>query len=94
MDISATAKQRSENKRARGDNAATSGFACGSSASRKKNPLSTSLRSATHATDSTCNGWIANSAATSAGRQTAPVNRRRSKYSSSVLATCSAMFVR
>ena len=42
------------------------------SVSRKKNVLSTSLRSATQATDSTCSGWSANSAATKALGQNAP----------------------
>ncbi len=36
--------------------------------------LSTSLRSATQATDSTCRGWTANRAATRKLRQTAPVS--------------------
>jgi hypothetical protein len=39
----------------------------------QKNPARRSLRSATHATDSTRSGWIANNAATSALRQSAPV---------------------
>ena len=39
------------------------------SVSMKNSPLNTSLRSATHATDSTRNGWIANTAATNALRQ-------------------------
>ena len=38
----------------------------------KKNPLNTSLRSATQATDSTRSGWMANTAATKALRQNAP----------------------
>ena len=55
-----------------------------------KNVLKTSLRSATHATDSTCSGCKANSAATTAGRHCAPVRRRSSRNSSSVLATCNS----
>jgi hypothetical protein len=56
------------------------------SASRPKQPLSTSLRSATHATDSTCNGCNANNAATIALRQSAPVIPRSSRSSSTELA--------
>ena len=41
--------------------------------SSPKNALKTSLRSATHATDSTCNGCKANSAATNALRHVAAV---------------------
>jgi len=51
------------------------------SVSRKKQPLNTSLRSETQATDSTRNGCQANNAATTALRQNAPViafNNRRS----------------
>ena len=36
------------------------------SVSMKNNPLRTSFRSVTQATDSTCNGWIANNAAVNA----------------------------
>ncbi len=39
----------------------------------KKSPLRTSLRSATHATDSTRKGWIAKTAATKALRHKKPV---------------------
>ena len=41
----------------------------------KKNALSTSLRSAIHATDSTCNGCTAKTADTKALRHNAPVMR-------------------
>ena len=49
------------------------------SVSTKKRPLSTSLRSATHATDSTCSGWTAKTAATKALRQSVPVISQREK---------------
>ena len=49
--------------------------------SMKNNPLSTSLRSATQATDSTRNGWMAKTAATNALRQRAPVIWRRTRKS-------------
>src|SRR5580658_7035759 len=52
--------------------------------------LKTSLRSATHATDSTCNGCKAKSAATAALRQTAPVMRLNRLKSRTVLAACSS----
>ena len=58
-----------------------------SSVSSQKNVLSTSFRSDTQATDSTCSGWIANSAATTALRPTVPVMRRSAMNSSSVFAT-------
>src|SRR5580658_1867514 len=60
---------------------------------KKKNALNTSLRSATHATDSTCKGCHPKSAATAAGRQTAPVMRRKSQKSNTVLAACSSALV-
>src|SRR5664280_184000 len=60
----------------------------------QKNMLRTSLRSDTHATDSTCNGCNANNAATHALRQCAPVNRRNSRNNSTVLAACRSTFVR
>ena len=60
----------------------------------KKNVLSTSLRSATQATDSTWRGWTANRAATKALRQTAPVMRRSRKKSRSVLARWNSRLVR
>ncbi len=43
--------------------------------------LKTSFRSATHATDSTCNGCQAKIAATQALRQSVPVRRRSKKKS-------------
>ena len=52
----------------------------------RKNVLSTSLRSETHATDSTCNGCNAKSAATTALRHMAPVANLRIEKSSSVFA--------
>ena len=45
----------------------------------KNSPLSTSFRSATQATDSTRNGWMANTAATKALGQRSPVIRRRTR---------------
>ena len=56
--------------------------------------LSTSFRSAIQATDSTCSGWTADSAATNAGRQTAPVIRTRSRKSSRTFTACSRRLVR
>src|SRR6266404_3248732 len=50
-------------------------------ASSSKKVLNTSLRSAAHATDSTCAGCHAKRAATKALRQTAPVNCRNSPQS-------------
>jgi hypothetical protein len=51
----------------------------------QKKALSTSFRSATHATDSTCIGWSANKVATSELCQSEPVKRsRRSKRSTEV----------
>ncbi len=55
--------------------------------------LSTSLRSAIHATDSTCSGWMAKSAATSALGQMSRVARSRNQNSRIVLTTCNARFV-
>ena len=52
--------------------------------SMKKNVLSTSFRSETQATDSTCNGMQAKSAATKALRQNAPVRRLSSPNSNAV----------
>jgi len=49
--------------------------------------LRTSLRSAIHATDSTCSGWTANRAATNALRPVAPVMRRKRMNTSSVFVT-------
>ena len=60
----------------------------------KKNVLNTSFLSATHATDSTCSGCSAKSAATSADRHRAPVMRRNTTNSSTVLAACSSRLVR
>ena len=48
--------------------------------------LSTSLRSATQATDSTWSGWTAKSAATNALRQRAPVIRARTTNRSAAFA--------
>ena len=53
-------------------------------ASSQKSVLSTSFRSAIHATDSTCSGWMPNSAATHALRQRCPVIPPRSRKSTSV----------
>ena len=52
-----------------------------------------SFRSATQATDSTCAGWRAKSAATNALRQAAPVIRRSTRNQSAVLARWRARFV-
>ncbi len=62
--------------------------------SSPKNVLKTSLRSAIHATDSTCMGCKANSAATNALRHVARVNRRSSRKSSTVLARWNNRFVK
>ena len=48
----------------------------------KKTPDSTSLREAAQATDSTCNGCSAKSAATQALSQRAPVRRSSARNSS------------
>ena len=60
----------------------------------KNNPLNTSLRSDTHATDSTCKGWMANSAATKAPGQNVPVSRRNKRNSSTAFAACRITLVR
>ena len=60
----------------------------------KKNALSTSLRSATQATDSTCSGCQANRAATRALRQGAPVIWFSARNSRSVVAMCKPRLVR
>ena len=60
----------------------------------KNRPLSTSLRSATHATDSTRSGWIANTAATNALRHSAPVIRRNTRNRRITEAVCSRTFVK
>ena len=60
----------------------------------KKKALSTSLRSATHATDSTRSGWMANTAATNALRQRAPVVRRKIRNSRMTDAVCNMTLVR
>ncbi len=60
----------------------------------KNTALSTSLRSATHATDSARNGWIANSAATNALRHRNPVIRRSTRKSRITAAVCSRTLVR
>ena len=62
--------------------------------SMKNKPLSTSLRSATHATDSTRKGWMAKTAATKALRQRAPVICRRSRKSTMTDAVWSRTLVR
>ncbi len=56
--------------------------------------LSTSLRSAIHATDSTWSGWTAKSSATAALRPGAPVRARRTAKSSAAFAAWSAAFTR
>ena len=56
----------------------------------KKSPESTSLRSETQATDSTCSGWTAKTAATKALRPTPRVMRASAKKSTSVAAAWSA----
>ena len=53
----------------------------------QKNALNTSLRSAAHATDSTCNGCQANNAATNVLRHIVPVSCLNQRNSSKVLAT-------
>ena len=58
------------------------------SVSRKKSVESTSLRSAIQATDSTCSGCTANSAATAALGQRRPVIRRSATNSSTASAAC------
>ena len=58
----------------------------------QKSVLSTSFRCDTHATDSTCMGWSAKSAATQALRPTAPVVAMKTAYSRTALAACSAAF--
>gem|GEM_PF-3964713 len=62
--------------------------------SRKKNPLNTSLRSDTQATDSARNGWTANSAATNALRHRLPVSCRNTKNSNIALAACHSTLTR
>ena len=60
----------------------------------KKNALNTSLRSATHTTDSTRSGWIANTATTKALRHRHPVIRRSTMNSRITVAVCSRTLVR
>ena len=62
--------------------------------SMKNSPLNTSLRSATHATDSTRSGWIANTAATNALRPRHPVIRRSTRNRRSTVAVCSRTLVK
>jgi hypothetical protein len=62
--------------------------------SRKKNVLNTSFRSATQATDSTCSGWSANSAATIPLRHRAPVIFLSRMYSRRAFAIWKSRFVR
>ena len=63
-------------------------------ASIQKNALNTSLRSAAHATDSTCKGCQANKAATNALRHSAPVSCLNQRNSSNVFATWKSRLVR
>src|SRR6266850_1843029 len=56
------------------------------SVSNQKKALKTSLRSATQATDSTCKGCHANSAATHALRQSARVIRRKTRKTKTLFA--------
>src|SRR5579885_3495599 len=60
----------------------------------KKTALSTSLRSAIHATDSTCSGCTANKAATNALRQNAPVICRSTRNRRIAATACKSTFVR
>jgi hypothetical protein len=60
----------------------------------QKKALSTSLRSATQATDSTCSGCSAKRNATSALGQRAAVMRRNTANSSKALSACSQTLVR
>src|ERR1051326_6855324 len=62
--------------------------------SRPKNMLKTPLRSATHATDSTCTGCSANKAARKALGHRAFVNRRSTKNKSTELAACKSRFTK
>ena len=59
----------------------------------KNSPLRTSFRSATQATDSTRNGWMAKMAATKALGQRSPVIRRRTRNSKIAVAACSSTLV-
>src|SRR5450432_92401 len=63
-------------------------------AHRPKNVLNKSLRSAIHATDSTCSGCTANSAATNALRHALPVMVRRTTNNNAVFAPWSSAFSR
>src|SRR5438045_943739 len=63
-------------------------------ASIQNSVLNTSLRSAIHATDSTCNGCSANSAATNALRHAMPVIARRTANNSAVFAPWNSTFTR
>jgi hypothetical protein len=60
----------------------------------RKDVLSTSLRSVTHATDSTCIGWRAKAAATNALGQSEPVILFRTAKSSRVFARCTSRFTK
>jgi hypothetical protein len=64
--------------------------ACARIASSQKSVESTSLRSVTHATDSTWSGCRAKTAATNALGHTSPVARRSATYTSAAFAACSA----
>ena len=60
----------------------------------KNSPLKTSLRSATQATDSTLRGCTANTAATQALGQSAPVIRRSASNRSTAAAACKSTLVK
>jgi hypothetical protein len=92
FDMSAAAKttKRSASRRAPGRWA---NDAYAKRASIQKSALSVSLRSATHATDSTWRGCSANAPATKALRPRAFVHRVSHTSSSTVFATCSARSV-
>ena len=53
-----------------------------------------SFRSATQATDSTRNGWMANRAAAKAAGQQSPVMRNSTRNSSTATAACSSTFMK
>src|SRR5262245_12116935 len=59
-----------------------------------KNPLNTSLRSASHTTDSTCCGWTANNAATNALAARTPVVWLKKVNSNRVVATWKVRLIR
>ena len=60
----------------------------------KNSPINMSLRSHTQATDSTRNGWMANTAATNALDHNAPLIRRNSRNNSTAFAAWSRILVR